>query len=78
VIERLALAEWSRQHGFALVRLPTVRGKRQTANAKLITAISKSVSVHLNCDDQVRNCFARDDKELGSQLGETITRRTAS
>jgi hypothetical protein len=42
VIGRLALAEWSRQHGRALVRLPAVRGKRQTANAKLITAISET------------------------------------
>jgi hypothetical protein len=50
--ERLALAEWARQHGFALVLLPAVRGSRQTANVKLATAIYDNASVYLTYVDQ--------------------------
>ena len=50
----LALAEWARQHGYALVRLPAVRGSRQSVNVKLATTILDNVSAYLKYDGQVR------------------------
>jgi hypothetical protein len=43
----LALAEWARQHGYALVRVPAVRGSRQSFNVKLPTTILNNVSACL-------------------------------
>jgi hypothetical protein len=39
---------------YALVRLPAVRGSRQSFNVKLATAILNNVSACLKYDDQVR------------------------
>ena len=50
----LALTEWASQHGYVLLRLPAVRGSRQSVNVKLATAILANVSVYLKYDDQVR------------------------
>ena len=52
--ECLALTEWASQHGYVLLRLPAVRGSRQSVNVKLATAILANVSVCLKYDDQVR------------------------
>jgi hypothetical protein len=41
--ERLALTEWARQHGCVLVRLPSVRGNRQTVNLEITKAILANV-----------------------------------
>jgi hypothetical protein len=51
----LALAEWARQHGYALVRLPAVHGSRQSFDVKLATAILNSVIACLKYDGQVRD-----------------------
>ena len=37
-----------------MLRLPAVRGSRQSVNVKLATAILANVSVYLKYDDQVR------------------------
>jgi hypothetical protein len=50
----LALAEWARQHGYALVRRSAVRGSRQSFNMKLATTILDNVNACLKYDDQVR------------------------
>jgi hypothetical protein len=50
----LALTEWARQHGYALVRLPAVCGIRQSFNVKLATTILVNVKACLKYDDQVR------------------------
>ena len=52
--ECLALTELASQHGYVLLRLPAVRGSRQSVNVKLATAILANASVYLKYDDQVR------------------------
>jgi hypothetical protein len=50
----LALVEWARQHGYVLVRLPVVRGSRQSVNVKLATTILDNGSVCIKGGGQVR------------------------
>ena len=52
--ERLALTEWARQHGCVLVRLPSVRGNRQTVNLEITKAILANLRAPLDHDGKVR------------------------
>jgi hypothetical protein len=49
--EGLALAEWARQHGYASVRLPALRGSSQSISAKLVV----SKSFHADCQELKRS-----------------------